>query len=63
MDRIFSIFIIVSLFVYNTTFELTEDKIKILDEMIQSQMKKAKLNTVGVIITNKTSTIFQNVYT
>ena len=63
MDRIFSIFIIVSLFVYNTPFELTEDKIKILDEMIQSQMKKAKLNTVGVIITNKTSTIFQNVYT
>ena len=63
MDRIFSIFIIISLFVYNSTFELTEDKIKVLNEMIQSQMKSARLNTVGFIITNKTSTIFQNVYT
>ena len=63
MDRIFSIFIIISLFVYNSTFELTEDKIKVLNEMIQSQMKSARLNTVGFIITNKTTTIFQNVYT
>jgi len=63
MDRIFSIFIIISLFVYNITFELTEDKIKVLNEMIQSQMKSARLNTVGFIITNKASTIFQNVYT
>ena len=35
----------------------------ILNEMIQSQMKSARLNTVGFIITNKASTIFQNVYT
>ena len=30
--------------------------------MINSQVKSAKLNTFGVIITNKTSTIFQKIY-
>lgn len=62
MSFFISIFILISLFVYNFNYELPENKIKILDEMIEDHMKKARLKTVGFIITSKDSTIFQKIY-
>lgn len=51
-----------SLFISNLTFELSEEKINILNEMIEKQMKEAKIDTLGLIITNKSSTVYQNIY-
>ena len=53
---------IISLFSFNTAFNITEERLKDLDKMISSQIISAKLPTFGIIITNKTSTIFQNIY-
>ena len=54
--------ILFSLFLRNLNFELSEEKISILNEMIEKQMKQAKISTLGLIITNKNSTIYQNIY-
>ena len=56
---IFLIFLI-SLFINSINYELSQDRIKKLDEIINSLMKLAKLKTVGFIITNSTNTIYQN---
>ena len=58
---IFLIFLI-SLFINSINYELSQDRIKKLDEIINSLMKLAKLKTVGFIITNSTNTIYQNIY-
>ena len=54
--------ILFSLFIFNFAYEISEEKIGILDDMIEKQMKSAKLNTLGLIITNKNSTIYQKIY-
>ena len=56
------ILIILSLFIGNLTFELSEEKINILNDMIERQMKEAKITTLGLIITNKNSTVYQNIF-
>ena len=58
---IFLIFLI-SLFSNCFNFELSQERIKKLDEIINSHMKLAKLKTVGFIITNSNDTIYQNIY-
>ena len=58
----FITFIFISLITYNFSYDLDENKIKQIDEMINNQMKEAKLKTVGFIITNSTTTLYQNVY-
>lgn len=58
---IFLIFLI-SLFINSINYELSQDRIKKLDEIINSLMKLAKLKTVGFIITNSNKTIYQNIY-
>ena len=58
---IFLIFLI-SLFSNCFNFELSQERIKKLDEIINSHMKLAKLKTVGFIITNSDDTIYQNIY-
>ena len=58
---IFLIFLI-SLFINSINYELSQDRIKKLDEIINSLMKQAKLKTVGFIITNSNNTIYQNIY-
>ena len=62
MAYFYSIFILLSLFISNLAFELSEEKINILNEMIERQMKEAKIETLGLIITNKKSTVYQNIY-
>lgn len=57
-----SILIFLSSFICSSTYELSEEKISKLDEIIESQMKMAKLNTLGLIVTNKSSTIYQKIY-
>ena len=58
---IFLIFLI-SLFINSINYELSLDRIKKLDEIINYLMKQAKLKTVGFIITNSNNTIYQNIY-
>ena len=45
MFYLFFIIKIISLFTLSISFDLTDEKIKHLDEMISSQVKSAKLNT------------------
>ena len=56
------VIILISSFSSSNTFELSQERIKKLDEIINSLMKLAKLKTVGFIITNSTDTIYQNIY-
>ena len=58
----FITFIFISLITYNFSYDLDENKIKEIDKMINNQMKEAKLKTVWFIITNSTTTLYQNVY-
>ena len=53
---------IISLFSFNTAINITEERLKDLDKMISSQVNSARLPTFGIIITNKKSTIFQEIY-
>ena len=62
MDYFTFIFLLISLFNFSLSYELSEERIKKLDEILNSQMKAAKLKTVGFIITNSTHTIFQKIY-
>ena len=56
------IIILLSLFVNNLAYELTEERKKTLDEILESQRKLAKLPTLGIIITNYNSTLYQKIY-
>ena len=56
------ILILISLFLYNFANENIYERIPFLDKLIESNMKLAKLKTVGIIIVNKTSPIFKKVY-
>ena len=60
----FSSFIIIlfSLLICNSAYDLSEEKIAKLDEMIESQRKLAKLHIVGLIITNKNKAILAKKY-
>ena len=60
----FSSFIIIffTLLICNSAYDLSEEKIAKLDEMIESQRKLAKLHTVGLIVTNKNKTIHAKIY-
>ena len=51
-----------SLFINIFGYELSSNRIKILDSTINSLMDLAKLKTVGLIITNSNKTIYQNIY-
>ena len=62
MDYFTFIFLLISLFNFSLSYELSEERIKKLDEILNSQMKVAKLKTVGFIITNSNDTIFQKIY-
>ena len=55
-------FIFSSLLFYTSPYELTEERIETLDELIKNQMKLARLKTFGIIITNSTNTLYQNIY-
>ena len=56
------ILILISLFLYNFANDIIYERIPFLDKLIESNMKLAKLKTVGIIIVNKTSPIFKKVY-
>ena len=62
MDYFIFIILLISLFNNFLSYELSEERIKKLDKIINSQMKDAKLKTVGFIITNSSKTIFQKIY-
>ena len=56
------IIILISLFNYNYNFELSKEKIDVLDDSMNEFMKKARLHTVGIIITDKEKTLYQKIY-
>ena len=45
-----------------SVIELTNERIKALDEMVNTQMKKAKLKTVGLVIVNQTDVLHEKIY-
>ena len=53
----FIINIILLIDFYNS-YELSNEKKKALEELIQSGIKNAKLHSFGIVITNSSSTIF-----
>jgi CubicO group peptidase (beta-lactamase class C family) len=57
----FIINIILLIGFYNS-YELSEEKKKVLEEMIQSGIKNANLHSFGIIITNHKNTIFSKMY-
>ena len=61
MKILISIFIIF-LSNYIFSYELSDKRIKILDELMNNLKNLAKLKTIGFIITNSTSTLYQNIY-
>ena len=58
----YSILILISLFINNLAYILSEERKKILDEILGKQRKLAKLHTFALIITNKNNTIFEGIY-
>ena len=54
--------ILFSLSLCNPTYELTEDRIEIMNNFIKSQMELAKVDTLGLIVTNKSKTIYKKIY-
>lgn len=50
------------LFAYSIEFQLTDEQKKVLNQMIESQVKKAHLHSFGVIVTNQDKTIFNKTY-
>ena len=50
------------LFSYCIAIQLTEEQKKVLNQMIESQMKKAHLHSFGIIVINKDETIFNKTY-
>ena len=60
----FSFFIIIlfNLLIFNSAYDLSEEKIEKLDKMIESQRKLAKVHTIGLIVTNKNKTIHAKIY-
>ena len=57
----FIINIILLIGFYNS-YELSEEKKNVLEEMIQSGIKNANLHSFGIIITNHKNTIFSKMY-
>ena len=51
-----------TLLICNSAYDLSEEKIAKLDEIIESQRKLAKLHTFGIIVTNKNKTIHAKIY-
>ena len=58
----FIIIIFFILLISNSAYDLSEEKIAKLDEIIESQRKLAKLHTFGIIVTNKNKTIHAKIY-
>ena len=56
------ILIFVSLFAKNLSIELSIERIKELDKMIEKQTKKLNLHTFGIIVTNKTSKMYEKIF-
>ena len=58
----FIIIIFFILLISNSAYDLSEEKIAKLDEIIESQRILAKLHTFGIIVTNKNKTIHAKIY-
>ena len=54
--------LLLQLFMLISAFNLDETRKKKLEELIKTQMKLADIHTMGIVISNKTDTIFQNVF-
>lgn len=52
----------ISLFIFSFEYKIDEERIKLIDDTINSLVKKTRLKTLGLIITNKTETIHQKIY-
>ena len=62
MSKIKIIILLISLFVFGYEYKMDEERIKLIDDTINSLVKTARLKTLGLIITNKNNTIHQKMY-
>lgn len=62
MYKLIFISILISSFIPSFPYDLPEEKIKKLDEMINTQLKDANLNTVGLIIINSHTVLHKKIY-
>ena len=58
----FKFIIFILIFIRNTSYELSKEKIEELNKLIESQIKSAKLHTMGIVIVNKEKTLYQNIW-
>ena len=56
------ILILISVINYTSSYELSEEKIESLNTLINTQMKQARLKTLGLIITTSNGTLYQNIF-
>ena len=56
------ILILISIINYTSSYELSEEKIESLNTLINTQMKQARLKTLGLIITTSNGTLYQNIF-
>ena len=54
--------LLLQLFMLISAFNLDETRKKKLEELIKTQMKLADIHTMGIVISNKTDTLFQNIF-
>ena len=54
--------LLLQLFMFISAFNLDETRKKKLEELIKTQMKLADIHTMGIVISNKTDTLFQNIF-
>ncbi len=64
MSFIFYCYLFLQLFILisSSTFIFDETKKKQLEQLIEKQKKLAKMHTVGIIITNNETTLYQNIF-
>ena len=64
MSFIFYCYLFLQLFILisSSTFIFDKTKKKQLEQLIEKQKKLAKMHTVGIIITNNETTLYQNIF-
>ena len=58
------LFLIISIILLNNilSYELSEEKIEILNQLINEQMQLARLKTFGLIVTTSKETLYKNIF-
>ena len=58
----FYCFLFLQLFILISAYDLDDKKKRQLENLINKEMKLANMHTLGIVITNKTDTLYQNIF-